>query len=113
RIRRGGVRPRGLSILGLGSAASAVHAWTAGAMGLMMLGVMARAALCHAGHAVAAGPGLATILVVEFIGAAARVAVPVAGRLQDMLLLVSAASWIGAFGSFSLWLALCLRPLPG
>jgi uncharacterized protein involved in response to NO len=102
----------GFLLLGFGLATSGVHAWTAGAMGLMMLGVMARAALGHAGRPIAAGPSLAVILVLAFIAAAARVAAPVAGRFEGALLLVSAAGWIAAFGGFSFWLALCLRHRP-
>jgi uncharacterized protein involved in response to NO len=67
---------------------SAVHAWTTGAMGLMMLGVMARAGLGHSGRPILAGPGLSAIFLAGFAAAAMRVAAPLGGWFSTALLMV-------------------------
>jgi len=83
---------------------SAVHAWTTGAMGLMMLGVMARAGLGHSGRPIKADSGLRAIFLAGFAAAAMRVAAPLGGWFSTALLLVAAACWIGAFAGIAAWL---------
>ena len=102
----------GTSLVWSDAPVAAIHAWTAGAMGLMTLGVMARAALGHAGRAIAAGPGLVAIFLAGFVAAVVRIAAPLGGRGATTLLLVSAMCWIGAFAGFALWLAPLLLRVP-
>jgi uncharacterized protein involved in response to NO len=79
---------------------AAIHAWTAGAMGTMILAISTRATLGHTGRALTAGPGTALIYALVSLAALTRVAAPV---LPDrfILLIASASSfWIAAFALF-------------
>src|SRR3546814_5133893 len=58
---------------GLGAA---LHALTAGAIGVMTVGVMARASLGHTGRKLAADGGTVTIFILINLGAALRIAAP-------------------------------------
>jgi uncharacterized protein involved in response to NO len=78
---------------------AALHAWTAGAVGVMTLAVMTRASLGHTGRALAADRWTVAIYLAAVLGAALRVA---SGFFpaQALLLHLSAALWIVAFGGF-------------
>jgi uncharacterized protein involved in response to NO len=89
----------GLGALDLLPQAAARHIWMAGAIGLMTLAVMSRAALGHSGRALHAGPGI-TLLYLALAGAVlARFA---AGFGWEIWLHLSAGLWIAAFGGFVL-----------
>jgi len=80
---------------------AALHGLTAGAFGVLMLGVMSRASLGHTGRPIKAAP--ATVLAYGLINGAAIVrvvalAVPSLDRMA--MLLVSGVLWIGAFACF-------------
>ncbi|PPB79968.1 uncharacterized protein involved in response to NO [Albidovulum inexpectatum] len=79
--------------------AAAQHLWMAGAVGLMSMAVMTRAALGHTGRALHASGGIATLYGALILSVAARV---LAGAWpgEVWLLHLSAAGWIGAWGGF-------------
>ncbi len=79
---------------------AAVHAWTAGAIGIMTLAVMTRASLGHTGHELKAAPATLAIYSCVIIGA------PPASRLRSGSSPRSCCTsppqrWILAFGAFS------------
>jgi uncharacterized protein involved in response to NO len=77
-----------------------IHAWTAGAIGMMTLAVMTRASLGHTGHELAAGPGTQAIYACALIAALARI---VAAFVPSLVLLhVAGFAWAAAFGGFAL-----------
>lgn len=77
----------------------AVHAWTAGGIGVMTLAVMTRASLGHTGRSLNATAAIAAIYGAAVLAATARI---LAGFsiLPHAMLLLSASAWIGAFGGF-------------
>lgn len=77
-----------------------IHAWTAGAIGLMTLAVMTRASLGHTGHALVASAGTQAIYALAFIAALLRVAAALTG--QAMLVDLAGLVWIAAFAGFLL-----------
>jgi len=90
----------GAGALDLVPQAAALHVWMAGAIGLMTLAVMGRAAYGHTGRALHAGPALAGCYVALVLSVAARLA---AGFLPGAtgLLHLAALLWVLAFGVFS------------
>jgi uncharacterized protein involved in response to NO len=80
---------------------AALHLWTAGAIGLMTLAVMTRAALGHSGRPLAATPAIVLIYLLALGAAVLRFAF---GLLPSALwlLTLSGLLWIGAFVLF-LW----------
>lgn len=88
----------------------ALHAWTAGAIGVMTLAVMTRASLGHTGQELTATAPITFIYVAAFIAACCRV-LAAFGIASDLMLHVSAAAWVVAFGMFAAVFApLLLRP---
>ena len=80
-------------------ASAGIHAWTAGAVGMMTLAVMTRATLGHTGHALAANAGTKAIYLCALVAALARIG---AAFVPDIVfLLVAAAAWVMAFGTFA------------
>jgi uncharacterized protein involved in response to NO len=75
-----------------------IHAWTAGAIGMMTLAVMTRASLGHTGHALVASAGTQAIYALALLAALLRIA----GALTGNALLVdlAAGAWVAAFGGF-------------
>jgi uncharacterized protein involved in response to NO len=87
-----------------------IHAWTAGAVGLMTLAVMTRASLGHTGQPLTAGVSIVAIYIFCAIAALARISVAFGIQPQIMLNL-AAVCWILAFGGFAgLFAPLLLRP---
>ena len=79
---------------------AALHAWTAGAVGVMTLAVMTRASLGHTGRPLTAGRATIAIYLAVIGAAVLRVAsgfVP----SQPALLHLSAALWIASFAGFA------------
>ncbi|HML11885.1 MAG TPA: NnrS family protein [Xanthobacteraceae bacterium] len=77
-----------------------IHAWTAGAIGLMTLAVMTRASLGHTGQPLAAGIGTQAIYLLALCAAVLRM---VAALLASTMLMEAAgAAWVAAFGGFVL-----------
>ena len=75
-----------------------IHAWTAGAIGLMTLAVMTRASLGHTGQELIASAGTQAIYACAFCAALLRVLAAFEGSLT--LINLSGAAWIAAFGAF-------------
>lgn len=93
----------GGSILGIGLLAEdAVHAFTAGAVGAMTLGVMTRASLGHTGRPRHAGPLTVCIYMLVNVGAVLRVFGPVTGLSTNLVMGVAAGSWSGAYLLFAM-----------
>ena len=89
----------GASIL-LGSfiGAGALHAWTAGAMGTLILGVMSRVALGHSGRPIEASTGTLVAFALVLAGALIRVAgAASASGLYTPGLLLGGAVWSAAW----------------
>jgi uncharacterized protein involved in response to NO len=77
-----------------------VHAWTAGAVGLMTLAVMTRASLGHTGRPLIASAATQVIYACAALAALTRIAAAFFGG-DAVLLYVSALAWIAAFGGFT------------
>jgi len=87
-----------------------IHAWTAGAVGLMTLAVMTRASLGHTGQPLTAGRGTQAIYLFVLCAAVFRI---IAGFVGSMPLMeFAAAAWVAAFGGFVLFYGpiLCQQP---
>jgi uncharacterized protein involved in response to NO len=78
-----------------------LHAWMAGAVGLMTLAVMTRASLGHTGQDLVASLPTQLIYLCAFIAALSRVVA--AFEPSRALLDIAAASWILAFGGFAVF----------
>jgi uncharacterized protein involved in response to NO len=75
-----------------------IHAWTAGAIGLMTLAVMTRASLGHTGQKLEAGLATQGIYLCALTAALARIG---AGFVAPAVLLhLAAFAWVAAFGGF-------------
>ena len=99
--------PLGFVLLALGilrpdivSLSGALHAWTAGAVGVMTLAVMTRASLGHTGRPLTATLAVQTIYIAVIFSALARI-VAGFGIARDPMLHLSAAAWIFAFAGFA------------
>jgi len=77
-----------------------IHAWTAGAIGLMTLAVMTRATLGHTGQALHAGPATQAIYACVLIGALLRVCAAAHGSM--VLLEAGGTLWIAGFAGYVL-----------
>ncbi|MDI1287070.1 MAG: NnrS family protein [Reyranella sp.] len=102
----------GLSAFGLVAPSAGIHAWAAGAIGLMTLAVMSRASLGHAGRALVASPLLQAVYASAAIAALARICAVLEPDWSEGLLYVAAIAWSAAFLGFALHFApiLCLKP---
>jgi uncharacterized protein involved in response to NO len=81
-------------------ASAGVHAWTAGAVGLMTLAVMTRASLGHTGHPLQAGFGTQAIYALVLTAAVLRIVAAFAGSIT--LIEIAGAAWIAGFCCFLL-----------
>lgn len=89
---------------------AALHAWMAGAAGMMTLAVMMRASLGHSGRAHAATPAMTALMAAGAVAALSRIAAAFLPG-ATALLHVSALAWIAAFGGFALlFLPVLARP---
>jgi uncharacterized protein involved in response to NO len=88
-------------VFGVPSASVATHALTVGAIGSLTLGMMARVALGHTGHVLAAPSSITIGFVAINLAAMARVLLPtIAPRYYVVGLVVAGVSWVLAFGIF-------------
>jgi len=99
--------PIGLLVLALavagvaGSTALAVHAWAAGAVGGMIIGMITRTALGHTGRPLRVGRAEVIAYCLVHLGAIVRVFVPLAWLpAYGAALVASAALWAVAFGIY-------------
>jgi len=77
-----------------------LHAWTTGAIGTMMIGVMTRVSRGHTGRPLTASAGTVILYTLSLIAAGARIAAALQPQATLTLLPLSALAWIGAFGGF-------------
>jgi len=80
-------------------ASAGLHAWTAGAIGLMTLAMMTRVSLGHAGRKLAASVATQMIYFCALVAALTRIAA--AFEPSSILLHTAAFAWIMAFGGFA------------
>lgn len=83
-----------------------IHAWMAGAAGVMTLGVMTRASLGHTGQQLVASPTTQGIYVAIVIAALARICAVIVPAWSGPLLHMAAFAWAAAFLGF----AVCFGP---
>jgi uncharacterized protein involved in response to NO len=83
------------------SASAGIHAWMAGAAGLMTLAVMTRASLGHTGQDLVASLPTQLIYLCAFVAALSRIVA--AFEPSRALLDIAAACWILAFGGFAVF----------
>jgi uncharacterized protein involved in response to NO len=81
-------------------ASAALHAWTAGAMGVMTLALMTRASLGHSGQDLTAARGTQVIYLFVVLAALSRIAAPFFSGLSLVVLTVAAGAWTAAFAGF-------------
>lgn len=78
-----------------------LHAFTAGAFGTMVLGVMTRVALGHTGRPLVVPKAITAAYVLVIVGAALRIAAPIALPTFYVELMTAAlAAWAGGFAVF-------------
>jgi uncharacterized protein involved in response to NO len=82
--------------------AAAIHAFTAGAIGTMVLAVMTRVSRGHTGRPLEADRTTIIIYVAVILAGATRVAAAFAGESTMILLQISALLWVAAFLLFAL-----------
>ena len=78
----------------------ALHAWTAGAIAVMTLGVMTRASLGHTGAPLTASIPTRLVYAAAIVAAFSRIAASLFSDLTLALLSLAAISWIAAYGGF-------------
>jgi len=102
-----------LSASGLGAAAgSALHAFTAGGIGVLTLGMMARVSLGHSGRMLEPAPLMTWAFVAINLAALVRVAQPLLfPGLFAQGMIVAGLLWMVAFGLFAaIYTPILLRP---
>jgi len=77
-----------------------IHAWTAGAVGIMTLAMMTRVSLGHTGRTLAAGPMTHAIYAAVLIAAVVRICAAFETSQAMLLLQIAGAAWIVAFVAF-------------
>lgn len=94
------------------AAGSALHAFTAGAIGVLTLGMMARVSLGHTGRMLEPPPPMTLAFVVVNLAALVRVALPLAlPHAYNAVMVAAGVAWIAAFGLFAvLYVPMLLRP---
>jgi uncharacterized protein involved in response to NO len=92
---------RGLAGMEVMPSSVALHAWTAGAIGMFTLGMMARVSLGHTGRPLVAHPFMIVAFMLLIMAVVVRVCVPMLlPTFTETALLISAAGWILAFAIF-------------
>ena len=84
-------------------ASAAIHAWMAGAAGVMTLAVMTRASLGHTGQQLTASWPTQGIYVAIVIAALARITAAVVSAGSSALLDIAALAWVIAFFGFAVF----------
>jgi uncharacterized protein involved in response to NO len=92
----------GASAFGLVPAGAGIHAWMAGAAGIMTLAVMTRATLGHTGQRLTASATTQLIYAAIIVAALARICAAVELLHYGPLLHLAAFAWAAAFLGFSI-----------
>jgi uncharacterized protein involved in response to NO len=90
------------SAFGLVQAGAGVHAWMAGAAGIMTLAVMSRATLGHTGQRLTASVATQAIYAAIIVAALARICAALEPAHDGALLHLAAFAWTAAFLGFSI-----------
>jgi uncharacterized protein involved in response to NO len=90
------------SAFGLVPAGAGIHAWMAGAAGIMTLAVMSRATLGHSGMRLTASTATQSIYAAIIVAALARICAAVEPSHYGPLLHLAAFAWAAAFLGFSI-----------
>lgn len=94
-----------------GFASAGLHAWTTGALATMMIAVMTRVSRGHTGRRLTAPWSTVALYAVMLVAALTRIAVSLAPEHTMVLLPLSGAAWVFAFGGFAaLYGPMLLRP---
>ncbi|HKY85990.1 MAG TPA: NnrS family protein [Pseudorhodoplanes sp.] len=91
----------GIAAFGVGTASAGIHAWAAGAAGLMTLAVMTRASLGHTGQALVASAETQLIYAFAAVAACARIGAALAPQWSEPLIWLSGFAWASAFIGFA------------
>ena len=91
----------GGAALGLVPPGAGIHAWTGGAVAVMMLAVMTRASLGHTGRELIASAGTQVVYAAALVAALTRICAAMHPERADILLSISGAAWAGAFLGFA------------
>jgi len=91
-----------LSVLGTVPAGAGIHAWMAGAAGIMALAVMSRATLGHTGQRLTASAATHLIYAAIIIAAVSRICAAIEPAHYGPLLHLAAFAWAAAFLGFSI-----------
>jgi uncharacterized protein involved in response to NO len=105
-----GFVPLGFLLAGFGALemlvpSAGIHAWMAGAAGLMTLAVMTRATLGHTGQPLAASAATQLLYLSVFVAAIARLCAAIEPAWQVALLCVAAVAWTAGFAGFAVLFA--------
>ncbi len=100
--------PVGFALVAIGIArpdvvtqSGALHAWTAGAIGLMTLAVMTRASLGHTGRPLKATPAIHALYLGALVAVVSRI-IAAFDFMREPMLYLSATAWVVAFAGFVL-----------
>lgn len=89
----------------------AIHAWTAGAVGVMTLAMMTRVSRGHSGRPLTAPPATRLLYLLAILAALVRLATIALPDLALTLLVLASIAWAGAFAGFAaLYGPMLLRP---
>ena len=91
-----------VSAFDLVPAGAGIHAWMAGAAGIMTLAVISRATLGHTGQKLVASASTQAIFVAVIVAALARICAAVEPALSIPLLNLAAFAWVAAFVGFAI-----------
>lgn len=92
----------GFIVSGIEHTDIAIHALTAGAFTIMIIGVMTRATLGHSGREIIASKRTITVYMALNIAVIARLFAPIWDAANQGLLYISAVAWVVGFGLFIL-----------
>lgn len=90
------------SAFGLVPPGAGIHAWMAGAAGIMTLAVMSRATLGHTGQPLTASFATQAIYLAIIVAALARVCAVIEPAYGEPLLYIAAFAWTAAFLGFAI-----------
>lgn len=81
-------------------ATGGLHAWTAGAIAVMMMAIMTRVSRGHTGRALTAPAGTVVLYAAILVAAVARIGAGLHPELTTILLPIAGVTWTGAFAGF-------------
>jgi uncharacterized protein involved in response to NO len=91
-----------MSAFELVPAGAGIHAWMAGAAGIMTLAVMSRATLGHTGQQLTASRATQAIYAAIIVAALARICAVIEPAHSEPLLHLAAFAWVAAFFGFAI-----------